>query len=277
MCHTWINQSQICHIKRPFLMPMVVDENIHYRLMKLIHSSHSFDVGLWLCHLPLLYGVWHPYKFAVLTVYRVFFPIFALLETTMVEVGKEINGMRKVLHVEKIVAALLLIRHSISARAKACLQVPSLRQGNRNAFPLDLWLGDDVWRETGKCNKIQVTTEISTDNCCLSFSFFGHPVTLLWLWAEGMLALVDCYCPLLFAIGSTVRECTWNGRTQNSGSKAKDVLVMCFLLLVKLLGERAVRTEYVRTLAIALLSWTPWMDTLPACCFNEESCEAMLF
>ena len=60
----------------------------------------------------------------------------------MVEVGKEINGMRKVLHVEKIVAALLLIRHSISARAKACLQVPSLRQGNRNAFPLDLWLGD---------------------------------------------------------------------------------------------------------------------------------------
>ena len=102
-------------------MPLVVDENIHYRLMKLIHCDHDFDVRLWLRDFPLLYGVWHPYKFAVLSVYRKFFPIFALLETTTVEVGKEIQGHRKVLHVEKIVAALLLLRHRISARAKSLL------------------------------------------------------------------------------------------------------------------------------------------------------------
>ena len=34
--------------------------------------------------------------------------------------------------------------------------------------------------------------------------------------------------------------------------------------------------EYVRTLCVALGTWQPWMDKLPAAAFAEESCEAML-
>ena len=105
-------------------MPLVVDENIHYRMLKFMHaqSSAAYDVRLWLRDLPVLYGVWHPYKYCVLAVYRTFFPIFALLETTSPLIGKEIGGTRKVLHIEKLVACLLLLRHKISSRAKAALQ-----------------------------------------------------------------------------------------------------------------------------------------------------------
>ena len=104
-------------------MPLLVDENIHYRLLKLMHgtASATYDVRLWMCSLPVLYGVWHPYKYCVLAVYRAFFPIFALLETTSPEVGRIVNGRRKVLHIEKLVAALILLRHKISARAQSAI------------------------------------------------------------------------------------------------------------------------------------------------------------
>ena len=35
-------------------------------------------------------------------------------------------------------------------------------------------------------------------------------------------------------------------------------------------------SEYIRTLALALVYWCPWMDNLAACAFVEESCEALL-
>ena len=57
---------------------------------------------------------------------------------------------------------------------------------------------------------------------------------------------------------------------------ALSTLLMICLRLIHLLGKEAKKVEYVRTLSIALLSWTPWMSRVPACCFGEESCEAML-
>ena len=36
------------------------------------------------------------------------------------------------------------------------------------------------------------------------------------------------------------------------------------------------KNEYVRTLGVALASWQPWMEKIPAVCFVEESCEALL-
>ena len=100
-------------------VPLLVDENIHYRLLKLMYgtSTSAFDFKQWMCSLPLLYGVWHPYKYCLSAVYRMFFPIFALLETTTPEVGKSLCGKRKVLHIEKMCAVLLLLRHKISDRA----------------------------------------------------------------------------------------------------------------------------------------------------------------
>ena len=105
-------------------MPMLVDMNIHYRLLKLMHGSSTaqYDFGMWMFSLPVLYGVWHPYKYCVQAVYRVFFPIFVLLETTDVQVGKSVSGVRRILHIEKMVLALLLLRHKVVARAQNVLQ-----------------------------------------------------------------------------------------------------------------------------------------------------------
>ena len=101
-----------------------MDENIHYRILKLMYgqSTSAYDVGMWLESLPLLYGVCHPYKYCLMAVYRSFFPIFALLELNSAEEGREIRGHRKVLHIEKMVAALLLIRHKVSARCDGYLR-----------------------------------------------------------------------------------------------------------------------------------------------------------
>ena len=98
--------------------------NIHYRLLKLMHGSSmaNYDFSLWMCDLPVIYGVWHPFKYCVLAVYRCFFPIFALLETTSADIGRAISGVRRVLHIEKMVLALLLLRHKIVDRARNALQ-----------------------------------------------------------------------------------------------------------------------------------------------------------
>ena len=104
--------------------PLLVDENIHYRLLKLMHgcSTTMYDFRMWMASFPVLYGVWHPYKYCLSAIYRVFFPIFAILETTSPEVGNQLNGRRKVLHIEKLVLVLLLLRHKIADRIAASLQ-----------------------------------------------------------------------------------------------------------------------------------------------------------
>ena len=95
-------------------LPVLVDEKVHYAVMRMMHSRmlSQLDVGGWLCQMPVLYGVWHPYKQCVTVVYRTFFPVFALLECTgRVTVGARARLNRKLLYMEKMVAALLLCAH----------------------------------------------------------------------------------------------------------------------------------------------------------------------
>ena len=57
---------------------------------------------------------WHPYKQAVTLVFRAFFPIFAVLDSTgMPSLGTPLRTTRKLLYMEKLMAALLLCAHSV--------------------------------------------------------------------------------------------------------------------------------------------------------------------
>ena len=89
-------------------------------------------------------------------------------------------------------------------------------------------------------------------------------------------SLINFYLPAVFRVGYKVRSCTWEGRNANSGVWAKDVMEEVSILLVHLLQDTECKNEYVRTLSVALATWQPWMSKIPADCFMEESCEAML-
>ena len=222
------------HTRRP--LPLMADMNIHYRLMKFMYctSMDNFDLRQWLCNVPLLFGVWHPYKYCVLQVYRVFFPIFALLEHSNIGEGMRLHCAKKVLHVEKVVCALLLVRHTLVPAIQA--ELSAMDHNGRRPQSL----------------AVQKT------------------------WLNGFLVLLNVYCPMLLAIGNSVRNCTWDGRKEAKGKEARQVLQDCLVLLVNLLGDTRGRVEYVRTLCVALLGWSKWMDSLPGCCFQEENCEALL-
>ena len=75
-----------------------------------------------------------------------------------------------------------------------------------------------------------------------------------------------------------VRRLTWEGRPGQSttGEVAKRLLGHCLAVQVHLLQDWECKSEYSRTLSVALLGWQPWMSRLPGCCFVEESCEALL-
>ena len=100
-------------------MPLLVDEKIYYTVSRMLHSRVfvGYDVAGWLKDMPLLYGVWHPYKYALTVVYRRFFPVFALLESTG-EPNQNVQPRvhRKVVFMEKLFAAILLCGHRLHAR-----------------------------------------------------------------------------------------------------------------------------------------------------------------
>ena len=197
---------------------MLVDMNIHYRVLKFMHgeSTVGYDFRQWLCSLPLLYGVWHPYKYAVLQVYKAFFPIFVHLEFGDLTLGQEVRCFRKVLHVEKLICGLLLVQH---------LVVPV----------------------------VEYELRALNDGASSSSSAPGVLDGRRKIWLEGLLVLLKVYCPALLAIGTAVRNCTWDGRYEKRGSDARQVLQDCLILLANVLGDTSGKVEYMRTLCVALL------------------------
>ena len=95
----------------------------------------------------------------------------------------------------------------------------------------------------------------------------------------AMHELIDFWVPAAFRIGYLVRCCTWEGRPAGSAHMVYDLLQETLVMLVRLTGDLTTgitRDPYVRTNAAALLPWQPWHSSLPACCYQEETCKAML-
>jgi hypothetical protein len=95
---------------------------------------------------------------------------------------------------------------------------------------------------------------------------------------RGLHALLTCYLPVILSLGYKVRSCTWQGQPGGTanGQMARTVLQHCLLVQTHVLRDWDAREEYTRTIALALLTWTPWLSKLPGCCFVEEMGEAML-
>ena len=95
---------------------------------------------------------------------------------------------------------------------------------------------------------------------------------------QGLWDLMHHWAPALFRLGYLVRQSNWEGHPRGSvtGDTARQVLTECLLLQAHLQQDWDCRHEYNRTLAIALLTWTPWLTARPACIFVEEAGEALL-
>ena len=62
-------------------MALLVDCNIHYRVLKFLYSRATIDWNFpdWLRGISLMYGVWHPYKHVCNIIWRKFFPLFSYI------------------------------------------------------------------------------------------------------------------------------------------------------------------------------------------------------
>ena len=230
-------------------MPLLLDENIHYRVLRLMHSvSHrEVDVGDWLSHVPLLYGIWHPYKHCLGVVYRAFLPIIAPLEGAgTLRPGDKVVPGRKVLYMEKVFATLLVVGSLVRERLEAQLRtVRAAPQAPSSSPP---------------------SQPPPSDRASSSRDTPGLPADTELVVLEGLHTLLYFYCPLLFQMGWKVRQCTWEGRPGQAvrGDVAKQVLQQAMLVMCHLSDDWHCREEYPRTIAMALLTWQPWHSALPS-------------
>jgi hypothetical protein len=176
--------------------------------------------------------VWHAYKHLVKTVYRAYFPIFAVLENIdELHAAGTIIAQRKLLYLEKLFASILLGAPQLRAQLRTRVQQLRRLAPEQRGFQLKLLV--------------------------------------------ALQDLLDFWMPAVFRMGYLTRTCTWDGRGSGSATIALEVLQEVLVMLVYLTADRG-SDPYVRTISVALLSWRTWHSTLPACCFQEETCEAML-
>ena len=72
---------------------LLVDENIHYRILKLLYGAknqRTWNMRAYLRYVPVVYGVWHAYKFVVTHTFRVFWPILTYLRKGLLRPGSTI-------------------------------------------------------------------------------------------------------------------------------------------------------------------------------------------
>ena len=79
------------------IVPILVDENIHKRCLKLLYSDRT---QRWNWHkklkkTPVLYGCWHPHKYLVTNVWRRFHSLFLYFRFGCLGVEKTVGSYRK--------------------------------------------------------------------------------------------------------------------------------------------------------------------------------------
>ena len=122
------------HCPKP--MALLVDCNIHYRVLKFLYSRATIGWNFpdWLRGISLIYGVWHPYKHDCNIIWRKFFPLFSYITAPVFGAGARIYNHAKLIVLEKTIAALLLSAPDIRAQLR---QNITLFEGRANQAALD--------------------------------------------------------------------------------------------------------------------------------------------
>ena len=100
------------------ILPLLLDENIHCRILKLLYGAKNqqWNMRAYLRYVPVVYGVWHAYKFVVTHTFRVFWPVLTYLRKGLLRPGSTIVSYPKLIVMEKTFAALMLATPEYYAR-----------------------------------------------------------------------------------------------------------------------------------------------------------------
>ena len=110
-------------------VPLLVDMKIHFPLLKLCYGAAyvPWNVPQLLLGFPLVYCVWHSYKYCVELIYRAFLPFIKFLEQgNSLRVGSILAPKVKVIHMDKTLLLLGLILTASSNRGRLDERVPAL-------------------------------------------------------------------------------------------------------------------------------------------------------
>ena len=123
------------------ILPLCVDMKSHYELLKYLYglSYTPWNFHLHWVSLPLIYGVWHPYKHMITLLYRSFMPLISLVEKihTDFKVGDWVPTKVKCIHMEKTTLALCLNASTYLPRVHAKIDALTLAIWNRPATNLE--------------------------------------------------------------------------------------------------------------------------------------------
>ena len=294
------------HVQPP--MPLLVDENIAYRVHKLCYSTplQAWGVRQYLRDLPVLYGVWHPYKYVVIMVHRKFLALFAFLLRGTLRVGESVPSSLKLRTLEIWLGAMILVPERerrdvrlLAQRLQHQLTVVDtrieqlLQQWHRRPRAGTLHstaaLVDDILNEVLDPAAFTNVRDY-IPQYAVARAEHAHQLqrNIRQAWqarrllnvqsqcAAAMDVLLNEFAPACLVLGTMVRQCHWAWHQSGTGRQVRDLLSYCVLLLVRLLEGREQKEEYVRTLGSALLLWTDWHDAVPASWFSEEPNEASL-
>jgi hypothetical protein len=217
------------------LVPVLVDENIHYRTLKLLYGQKmaQWRVPEALRHVPLLYGVWHAYKFCVTHVARRFYPLVVYFRKGTLKPGEKVSMYPEFATVEHLFAALLKASGMYLHRLRR--KVEALR-AQRN-------------QSSRHMNRYYV--------------------------ASAVQLLITEYIPVLVQLGTLVRDCGWQHNRQNTGDQAQKVLKLAFVILSQLQKSAGGRglLKYQQTVGASLLyaaACQPWTGKVAGQASQEE-------
>ena len=97
------------------VLPLLVDKNIHQKIPKIKYGAKNqrWNMCVYLRYVPVVYGVWHAYRFVDTKTFPVFWPVLTHLRKSLLRPGSTILWYQKLIVMEKIYAALMLAKPRI--------------------------------------------------------------------------------------------------------------------------------------------------------------------
>ena len=179
----FVRGLECLQVKTRRTVPILIDMKIFYALLKMsVGASYApWHVDQFLLGHPLLYGVWHPYKYSVEITYKASAPIIKFLEQAWdLKAGAVVPMKVKLRHMDKTIVGLCMATAANKARLDSTTQV----------LMSNLAELSDAQRLGLRC--------------------------LL-----ALQALLYSYCLALLALGVLVRDCNWKGCYVRSAAAAK--------------------------------------------------------